>query len=172
MTYALHRPLYTADILVNALSTATDRPMLHLLGGPTLTAGEVRDETSRMIQALASLGVGKGTRVGLISPNRPEVLHASHAVQLLAAVYVPMHPLSGLADHLHVIRDSGVEVLIFDADRFAGRAKEIGTEMPGLKLKAFGDCAIADNLTTLAATFTPRPLVAPEVGTSIMQLMR
>jgi fatty-acyl-CoA synthase len=163
-TDALHRPLYTADLLVNALSTATDRPMLHLLGGPTLSAGEVRDETSRFVQALASLGVGKGTRVGLISPNRPEVLHVSHAVQLLAAVYVPMHPLSGLADHLHVIRDSGVEVLIFDAERFQARAGEIAAEIPGLKLMAFGECAIAEDLSRLAATFEPQPLVAPVVG--------
>jgi fatty-acyl-CoA synthase len=163
-TDPLHRPLYTADLLVNALSTATDRPMLHLLGGPTLSAGEVRDETSRFVQALASLGVGKGTRVGLVSPNRPEVLHVSHAVQLLAAVYVPMHPLSGLADHLHIIRDSGVEVLIFDGERFAARAGEIAAEIPALKLMAFGDCAVADNLTRLAASFAPQPLVAPEVG--------
>ncbi|MEJ5976535.1 AMP-binding protein [Novosphingobium sp. PS1R-30] len=160
---ALHRPLHTADLLVNALSSATDRPMLHLLGGPTLTAGEVRDETSRMVQALAGLGVGRGTRVGLISPNRPEVLHVSHAVQILAAVYVPMHPLAGLADHLHVIRDSGVELLIFDGERFADRAAEIAAEAPDLKLMAFGACAIAADLSRLAAGFAPGPLVAPRV---------
>ena len=162
-TNALHRPLYTADLLVNALSSATDRPMLHLLDGPTLSAGEVRDETSRFIQALAALGVGRGTRVGLISPNRPEVLHTSHAVQLLAAVYVPMHPLSGLADHLHVIRDSGVEVLVFDADRFAPRAREIAEQMQGLKLVALGHCDFAEDLSRLAAGFMPQPLVAPVV---------
>ncbi len=170
-TDALHRPLYTADLLVNALSSATDRPMLHLLGGPTLSAGQVRDETSRFVQALAGLGVSRGTRVGLISPNRPEVLHTSHAVQLLAAIYVPMHPLGGLADHLHVLRDSGVEVLIFDAERFAARAGEIAAELPELKLMALGDCSVADDLTQLAASFAPQPLVAPEVGPSdVMRL--
>ncbi|MCW1430946.1 AMP-binding protein [Novosphingobium sp. JCM 18896] len=168
---ALHRPLYTADLLVNALSSAADRPMLHLLGGPTLTAGEVRDETSRMVQALASLGVGRGTHVGLISPNRPEVLHVSHAVQILAAIYVPMHPLAGLADHLHVIRDSGVELLVFDGTRFADRAGEIGAAVPDLRLMAFGECAIAADLSQLAAGFAPQPLVAPRVEPSdVMRL--
>src|SRR5579862_2794059 len=97
----LHRPLYTADVLANALSHAGDRPLLHLQDGPTLTVSQVRDATSQFVQALASLNIGRGTRVALISPNRPECLHVSHAVQMLAAVYVPMHPLSGLADHLH-----------------------------------------------------------------------
>ena len=41
----LHRPLYTPDLLVNALSSDPGRPLLHLLDGPTLSVGEVRDAT-------------------------------------------------------------------------------------------------------------------------------
>lgn len=160
----LHRPLYTPDLLANALSTGCDRPLLHLLDGPTLTVAEVRDATSQFVQALASLGVGRGTRVGLISSNRPEVLHVSHAVQLLAAVYVPMHPLGGLPDHLHVVGDSGVEVLIFDADRYQGRAAEIADHFKGLRLMAFGDSTLGENLCRLAESFTPQPLTAPRIG--------
>jgi hypothetical protein len=71
----LHRPLYCADILVNALNQDPTRPLLHLLDGPTLTVGEVRDAVSRFAQALRSLDVKAGTRVGLLAANRPEVLH-------------------------------------------------------------------------------------------------
>src|SRR5262249_54769500 len=106
----LHRPLYCADILINALSQDPARPLLHLLDGPTLTVGEVRDATSQFVQALRGLGVQAGTRVGLLSANRPEVLHTSHAVQILAAIYVPMHPLAGLADHLHVAVDARIDI--------------------------------------------------------------
>jgi hypothetical protein len=79
---ALHRPLYCADILINALNQDPNRPLLHLLDGPTLTVSEVRDAMSRFAQALRSLGITAGTRVGLLSANRPEVLHTSHAVQI------------------------------------------------------------------------------------------
>lgn len=161
---ALHRPLYTADLLVNALSGDDDRPLLNLLDGPTLTVREVREETSRFVQALAGLGVERGTRVGLIAPNCPEVLHVAHACQLLAGVYVPMHPFGGLPDHLHVVRDAGVEVLIFDAGRFAMRAGELAREVPGLALAAIGDSPLAENIGKLAAGFAPQPLVAPVVG--------
>ena len=62
----LHRPLYCADILVNALNQDPARPLLHLLDGPTLTVGQMRDAISQFAQALRSLGVKAGTRVGLM----------------------------------------------------------------------------------------------------------
>lgn len=160
----LHRPLFTADVIANALSADLDRPVLHLLGGPTLTAGEVRDAVSRFVQALASLGVGRGTRVSMISPNRPESLYLVTALQMLAAVGVPLHPLSGLPDHVHVIGDAGVEVLIFDVGRFSERAAAIAAETPGLKLMALGESPLGGNLLALADRFTPEPLVPARVG--------
>jgi fatty-acyl-CoA synthase len=160
-TDALHRPLYTADILANALNLGGDRPLLHQLDGPTLTVADMRDETSRYVQALASVGVGAGSRVSLIAPNRPECLHVTHALQLLAALYVPMHPLSALADHLAVIRDAKVSVLIFDAALFAERAAGIAREVPGMRLLAIGESPLGENIHSLAASFTPRKLETP-----------
>ncbi len=160
----LHRPLFVPDLLVNALSHNADRPMLQLLGGRTLNVGEVRDACSQFVQALRSVGVGAGTRVGLLSSNRPEVLHVSNALQLLAATAVPMHPLGALADHLHVVTDAEVEMLIFDAQRYGERATELAQRAPGLRLMAFGSSPWGEDLCKLAATFTPAPLVAPRVG--------
>lgn len=160
----LHRPLYTGDVLANALNAGGDRPLLHLKDGPTLSVAQVRDAASRYAQALASLGVVQGVRVAMISPNRPECLHVTNATQMLAAVYVPLHPLSGLADHLHVIRDAGVQVLIFDTERFEIRARELAEAVSGLRLLAFGDSALGEDLFALAEGFTPQPLVPPRVG--------
>jgi fatty-acyl-CoA synthase len=167
----LHRPLYITEVFVNALNNGGDTPLLHLKDGPTLTASEVRDATSQYMQALQSLGVERGSRVSLISPNRPECLHVTHAVQVLAAIYVPLHPLSGLADHLNVIRDAEVNVLIFDAEKFSERAAEIAREVPGIRLLAFGVTPMAADIFELAETFAPRKLVAPRVGPhAIMRL--
>jgi fatty-acyl-CoA synthase len=159
----LHRPLYVPDLLVNALNQTPERPLLQLSGGQCYSVGEVRDATSRFVQALCRLGVAKGTRVGLLSANLPEVLFSNNAVQLIAAVYVPMHPLGGLADHQHVIADSGVELLIFDAQRHGQRAAELAERCPGLKLVALGESPRAPDLCRLAAEFSPQPLAAPRV---------
>jgi fatty-acyl-CoA synthase len=167
----LHRPLYVPDLLVNALSQDPNRPLLQLLGGPMLSVGQIRDATSQFVQALASLGVKAGTRVGVLSANRPEVLHVGHATQLLAAINVPMHPLSGIADHLHVITDAQIEILIFDATRYNERAGELANRVPGLRLFAFGESELAENISKLADSFVPVPLVAPRVGPHDIQRM-
>lgn len=164
MSSELHRPLYAVDLLVNALETYGERPLVHQLDGPTLSVREVRDATSQYVQALASLGVGKGTRVAVLSSNRPEVLNVAHASQVLAVIYAPMHPLSGLADHVHVVTDAAVEVLIFEPSRFGERATELAKHLPGVKLLSFGAYEDATDLCALADSFTPQKLVAPVAG--------
>src|SRR5688572_28145985 len=167
----LHRQLYVPDLLVNVLNQTPERPFLQLAGGPTLSVGDVRDATSQFMQALESLGVSPGSRVATLSTNRPEVLHVAHSIQLLAAVAVPMHPLAGLADHLNVVLDARIDVLVFDAGRFSERAAELAKKAPGMKLIAFGDSPGAEDLCKLAETFRPRRLVAPKVeGTSVARL--
>ena len=165
----LHRPLFVPDVLANALNQDASRPLLQLMDGPMLTVGEVRDATSQFVQALSSLGVVSKVRVGMLSANRPEVLHTSHALQLLAATSIQLHPLGGIADHLHAIKDAEVELLIFDAERYTDRALDIQREVPGLRLAAFGHSRHAQDLIELAARFTPAPLVAPAVGPDDVQ---
>ena len=162
----LHRPLFVPDLLANTLNQTPERPFLQLAGGPTLTVGEVRDATSQFIQALQSLGVGRGSRVATLSSNRPEVMHVAHSLQLLAAIGVPMHPMSGLPDHQHVITDAKADVLIFDPGRFSERAAELAKHAPGLKLIAFGPSPIAEDLCKLAERFTPAALVPPKIDGS------
>ena len=145
----LHRPLYVPDLLVNVLSQTPKRPFLQLSGGPTLTVGDVRDATSQFVQALESLGVGRGSRVATLSVNRPEVLHVANSIQILAAIAVPMHPLGGLADHTHILLDAQVDVLVFDPTRFSERAQELAQRAPGFKLIAFGANLVARDLCML-----------------------
>ncbi|MDD9932368.1 MAG: AMP-binding protein [Myxococcales bacterium] len=167
----LHRPPYVPDLLVNALNQTPERPLLQLDGGPTLSVGEVRDATSRFVQALASRGISAGSRVATLSSNRPEVLYIAQALQVSAAVSVPMHPLAGLSDHLHAVRDAGADVLVFEAGRFGERAGQLSAQVPGLQLLALGPSGIADDLCELAARLEPRPLVAPTVeGSDVARL--
>lgn len=167
----LHRPLYTAEVLANALNNGGDRPLLHLKDGPVQSVDEVRDATSQFVQAFAAIGVGRGSRVAMLSPNRPECLHVTHAIQLLAGIYVPLHPLSGLADHLNSIRDAEVGILLFDAEKFEGRAREIAAEVPGIRLLAFGESPLGEDIFKLAAACHPQRLVPPVVeGSDITRL--
>lgn len=157
----VHRPLDTTDMLVNALNQEPSRAILQLLDGEMLTVGQMRDATSRYVQALARLGVGEGTCVGLISSNLPEVLHASHAVQIVGAIYIPLHPMGSLPDHLNIVTDSGMDVLIFEGGRYDARAAELAAGAPDLTLIALGPSALAEDLCAAAERLAPQPLRAP-----------
>ncbi|MCG8316819.1 MAG: AMP-binding protein [Pseudomonadales bacterium] len=157
----IHQPLYTPNILVNALNQDPHRPLLDILDGPSLSVGDVRDQTSQFCQALLSLDLTKGSRIGLISANMPEVLMAANAIQIMAAIYIPMHPLGGLNDHLQVVTDAKVDVLIFDAENYSQRAAELKEKVPRLTLLSFGESDLAKNLISLAQTFDPAPLITP-----------
>ncbi len=159
----LHRPLYGADVLANALNNYPDIPLLRQLDGPTLTVREMRDETSRFMQALQSVGVTRQSCVSLLASNLPETLHIGHATSMIPSLMVPIHAMSSLADQLNIVRDAGVDVLIFEAERFEKAAADIKAAEPGITLLAVGPSEIAPDIRKLAASFAPKKLVPPVI---------
>ena len=91
----LHRGTFMADLLLHALESNLDKPCVYL-GDQVLTAREVRDEMSRYSQALAGLGLGKGSPMSVLAPNRPEVLFNMGANIFVGCRTTPLHPLGSL----------------------------------------------------------------------------
>ena len=60
--------------------------------------------------ALATLGVGRGDRVGIISNNRMEWVVSAHATYQRRAVFVPMYEAQSETEWNHILRDAGVKV--------------------------------------------------------------
>ncbi|HEX6207744.1 MAG TPA: long-chain fatty acid--CoA ligase [Actinomycetota bacterium] len=78
----------------------------------TLTYRQLLDEVEQMSRALASLGVKRGDRVGLLLPNSPHFVVAHFAIQRLGAVTVGNNPLYTKRELVHQLNDAGVEILI------------------------------------------------------------
>lgn len=160
----LHRKLYVTDVLANAMNRGGEEPLLILEGGKSLSVAQVRDATSQYMQALQSLGIARGSRVALLSANRPEVLYCSQATQLCGAMYLALHPLGSLSDHLAVLDEAKVDLLIIDASQFSERAKAIAARHPAMTIRSLvGDTEISD-IGTLAASLAPKKLIAPDVA--------
>ncbi len=168
----LYAGVFPPHMLVHALSHDLDRPALHMWDGRVLTARDIRDLTSRYVQAFESLGIGKGTRLGVLSGNRPEVIHVGNAASLLSATLVPLHPMGSLDDYIYVIEDASVEVLVFDPLKFGDKAAELKRRLPQLKhLVAMGPADGAVDLAALAEGFAPQRLVVPHLtGEEISRL--
>ena len=77
-----------------------------------LTYRQLVAEAERFAGALASLGVSKGDRVGLVLPNAPQFVVAFWGIQRLGAVSVGNNPLYTAREMTHQLTDAGIEVLV------------------------------------------------------------
>lgn len=66
------------------------------------------DDTSR---GLLELGIKKGDKIGLMSPNRPEWTICDFAVIQLGAVQVPMYPTLAEGDIRFILQDADIKIL-------------------------------------------------------------
>lgn len=64
-------------------------------GGPWLTFGEVHERSDRLAAGLAEIGVARGERVALISPNRLEYISPSSPAPSSAPSSSPSTPSCG-----------------------------------------------------------------------------
>jgi acetyl-CoA synthetase len=102
-----------------------------------LTYAELLAETNRCANALKSLGVGKGDRVGLFLPMIPEVVIAQLALGKLGAIYTPIFSGFGAEAVAARLQDSESKVLV-TCDGIYRRGKLVAT-------KEFADEAVAQS---------------------------
>jgi len=135
---SLYHPPLMPHLLVEGLNRYHDQPCL-FLGDKVATYREVRERTSQLVQALQSLGLGRGSRVAVISGNRPEVLSNIAAMQLAGCIGTPLHPLGSLDDHAYVLEAAEIDALVYDPSAFDAHASKLQQRVPGVKhLLSFG----------------------------------
>ncbi|GAB5450773.1 MAG: fatty-acid--CoA ligase FadD8 [Halioglobus sp.] len=161
---ALYEPPLMPHLLIEGLNRYNDEPCL-FLGDKVASYRDVRESTSQMSQALQSKGLGVGSRVAVISANRPEVLSNIAAMQLTGCIGTPLHPLGSLDDHAYVLEAAEIEALVFDASLFSEVAAALKERVPGVKhFLGFGPNEVGDDYMALAASFEPKPLEAPDIS--------
>ena len=103
-------------------------------------AGEWRDISSAefvstvrsLALGLASVGVGRGDPVALLSENRPEWAAFDHALLNLGAVVVPLYP-SLLSEQIqYILRHSGARILVLSSQAQLEKVLPILPALPGL----------------------------------------
>jgi len=82
---------------------------------------------------LASLGVGRGTRVAIISGSRPEWLIADLASLALGAVTCPIHPAEADDVVAFMLRNVEAEVVLLESRRLLNRLRPIIDGMEGIR---------------------------------------
>jgi len=119
-------------IILDSIARFADRPALSD-GRTSWTYAQLGEQVGRFITLFGSLGLTRGDGIAYLSGNRVEPWAAVCAANLMGLRYTPLHPLSGEEDHVFIVADSEVRVLIVDAEPFGARARAIHAQVPTLE---------------------------------------
>src|SRR5438552_217916 len=105
------------SLLDDAARRFPDRPAIAfwLPGAPagkTITYAELLKQVDQCSRVLASLGVKRGDRVGLVLPNSPHYVVGYYAAVRMGAVVVGNNPLYTRQELSHQLKDAGIEVCL------------------------------------------------------------
>jgi long-chain acyl-CoA synthetase len=94
---------------------------------------EVAMQVCELAHGLKSLGVKKGSRVLLVSENRPEWLIADIAIMAIGAITVPAYITNTEADHRYIIENSGAKLAIVSNAQLTERVLPAALKSGSLK---------------------------------------
>ena len=99
-----------------------ERPMLRYWRGGAwrgMSWAEYAMAVAAIAAGLRQRGVCPGDRVLIVSENRPEFIIADTAIMAIGAVSVPTYTTNTVADHAHILRDSGARAAIVSTPKLA-----------------------------------------------------
>ncbi len=125
--------------LRRAVASFGDRDALVVRAqGFRATYAELWEQTSRAARGLIALGVKRGDRVGIWSPNRWEWVVVQYATARIGAVLVNLNPAYKTAELEYALNQSGTSVLLlargFRQSDFVGMLAAVRHACPSLRL--------------------------------------
>ncbi|MBS7809644.1 AMP-dependent synthetase/ligase [Roseococcus pinisoli] len=148
-------------LLFTLAAEAPDLPLIGYwrdAGWRKMSRGAFAQKVADAAAGLRQLGVMPGDRVLLVSENRPEFLVADTAIMSIGAVSVPTYTTNTVADHAHILRDSGARAVIASTAALVGRLRSAAAQVEGLDILICMEEAEA--ATPWAALETPADLAA------------
>lgn len=110
--YSVIYPPLSIKQMFNACAEANpDRDYL-IINDIKMPYGLVNMMARKAANALIALGVKKGDRVALMSPNVPQYVIAFQACAKIGAIVVQVNPLAAAPEVHHYVKDSGAETII------------------------------------------------------------
>ncbi|MDF1731710.1 MAG: AMP-binding protein [Minwuia sp.] len=123
-----------SGLLARAVRKWPDRPAAVFAGaGVRWSWRELDIQVERLAAGLLSLGLYRGDRVGIWSPNRPEWLVAQFATARLGLILVNINPAYRLSELEYALNKVGCAALItaerFKSSHYLGMLRELAPEL-------------------------------------------
>jgi fatty-acyl-CoA synthase len=129
-----------------------------------ISYGQAFDMFGRFRAVLATMGVGRGSAVGMLSANRADGWLAQWAGPANGARYTPLHPYASFDDHFYIVRDAELDVLIVDPLHHHERGQALAAELPGVRVLTLGPAEYGEDLLALAETVDPVASYDPDLN--------
>ncbi len=124
-------PLLINDFLRRAAKLFPDKTAI-VDGDNRYTYARFQARSNQLGHALLSLGVGKGDRVCILSPNSHFFLESFYGVSQIGAILVPLNYRLVATDHEYIINHAGVTTLLVDYE-YTKVVDSIRGNLPGVK---------------------------------------
>ncbi|MCW2750528.1 MAG: o-succinylbenzoate--CoA ligase [Aeromicrobium sp.] len=136
-------------------------------GERRLTYGALQDETNRIANALISLGVQKGERVGLLLPNSLEFIPCQHGIWKAGAVLVQMPARASAPVQRANLEQTDATTLIYHA-QFDHVIDAMRDDLPKVDryIRVGGDASKSDDIA-FAELVSAQPTGRPDVPINV-----
>lgn len=130
-------------MLTRSACARPDHPAV-IHGDRILTYSEFDRRVNRLVGMLRSVGLEAGDRVGILSPNCPEILEALFGIWKAGFVAVPMNFRLHPQEVAYILEHSGAKVLLYHSDLTAMVEEGMSCGSAGPMLIHFGSGRAAE----------------------------
>jgi fatty-acyl-CoA synthase len=124
-------PLLVNDFLRRAAKLYPNK--VAIVDGPgRFTYSQFQERVNQLGHALLSLGIQKGDRVCILSPNSHYFLESYYGVTQIGAILVPLNYRLVAADHEYIINHAGVKAVLVDHE-YTRVVDDIRPNMPNVQ---------------------------------------
>ena len=124
-------PLLINDFLRRAAKLYPNKTAI--VDGPNrYTYGQFQERVNQLAHALLSLGIQKGDRVCILSPNSHYFMESYYGVTQIGAILVPLNYRLVAADHEYIINHAGVKAVLVDYE-YTNVVDQIRPNMPNVE---------------------------------------
>jgi fatty-acyl-CoA synthase len=132
--------------------------------GVRLTYGELSDRVDLLARGLIGVGLAKGDRLGMWSPNNAEWVYIQFAAAKVGVILVNINPAYQTEELRYALAQSGCSALVsatgFKSSDYAGMIAEVRTSLPELQHVIFLGTSDWDELLETGSGVDPQELVA------------
>ena len=161
-------PLLVDDFLRRAVRVYPDKTAV-VDGDVRLDYRSLAERVNRLSNALLSLGVQKGDRICILSPNSHFFLESFYATSQIGAILVPLNFRLTSEDHAYILNHAGVRTLLVDHE-YTHVVDEIIGDLPAVRDRIVARDEVAEpppgwlDWNQLIAVEAPTPPPAISIG--------